>query len=211
MDIKSGIYKITSPTGKTYIGQTMDLSRRENEYKKLYCKGQKKLYYSILKYGWEQHVFEILEKCNLDQLNEKEIFYKQQILDELGWEKTLFCELFDLGGGPKSEETCAKISESNKGISRPRSEETKQKHKQTIKEKGFWGHKLGGKGTPRTKLRKSIVQMSLDNTVIKQWPSISEAELFYSGDKDKDNIAACCRGRQKTAYGYIWRYFEVEN
>lgn len=35
--------------------------------------------------------------------------------------------------------------------------------------------------------------------------SISEAELFMSGDKNKDNIAACCRGKQKTAYGYIWR------
>ena len=131
MDAKSGIYKITSPTGKTYVGQTMDLSRRENEYKKLYCKGQIKLYHSISKHGWGQHTFEILEECDIEQLNEKEIFYKQQILDEVGWEKTLFCELFDSGGGPKSKETRNKISESNKGISRPRSEETKQKHKQT--------------------------------------------------------------------------------
>jgi len=208
---QSGIYKITSPTGKMYIGSTVNLNRRKNEYNKLYCKKQPKLYYSIKKHGWENHIFEVIEECLIEQLDEREIFYKQHFINEFGWSKILFCHLIDGKGGYKSEETKQKMSESNKGISRPRSEETKQKHKQTIKEKGFWGHKLGGKGTPRTKLRKSIVQILLDNTIIKQWSSISEAELFYSGDKDKDNIAACCRGRQKTAYGFIWEYKVIED
>lgn len=207
MDISQlGIYKIISPIGKIYIGSTVDLNRRKNEYNKLYCKKQPKLYNSLKKYGWKNHIFEVIEECLLEQLDEKETFYKQQFIDEFGWKMALFCHLIDGKGGYKSQETKDKISKANKGIPRPRSEETKQKHKQTIKEKGFWGHKLGGKGTPRIKLRKSIVQILLDNIIIKQWSSISEAELFYSGDRDKDNIAACCRGKQKTAYGYIWKY-----
>jgi hypothetical protein len=207
MNLKPGIYRITSPTGKIYIGQTMDLIRREKDYSAAYNrKNTRKIYYSIKKYGWKAHKFEIIEECNIEQLDEREVFYKQQVLNEVGWEQVLFHEIYDSGGGPKSKETCEKISKANKGISRPRSEETKQKHKQTIKEKGFWGHKLGGKGTPRTKLRKPIVQLSLDSIYIKQWSSISDAESFFSGDKDKDNIGACCRGRQKTAYGYVWKY-----
>ena len=204
---QSGIYKITSPTGKIYIGQTRDLIRREKDYKAIYKKNKRKINYSIQKYGWENHKFEVIEECPIDQLNEREIFHKQQVLKELGWDKVLFHEVYDLGGGPKSEETRRKISEGNKGKKKPQSEEHKQKHKQTIKEKGvWWRYKLGGKGVPRTKLQKSTIQYSLNGEFIKRWSSASEAEIFYSKNKDKDNIAACCRGKQKTAYGFIWRF-----
>ena len=44
--------------------------------------------------------------CNTEtQLNEREIFYKQQIINKYGWEVTLFCEIYDSGGGPKSNKT----------------------------------------------------------------------------------------------------------
>ncbi len=204
---QSGIYKITSPTGKMYIGSTINLNRRKNEYDKLYCKKQPKLYYSIKKHGWKNHIFEVIEECLVEQLDEREIFHKQQFINEFGWSKTLFCHLIDGKGGYKSDETKRKISESNKGISRPRSKEATEKAKKTIEDNGgcWWRNKLGGKGTPRIKLRKPVLQISLDNSILKQWSSISEAELFMSGDKNKDNIAACCRGKQKTAYDYIWR------
>jgi group I intron endonuclease len=56
----STIYKITSPSGKVYIGQTVDLRRRLVRYKRADCKLQKALHSSILKYGWESHTVEIL-------------------------------------------------------------------------------------------------------------------------------------------------------
>jgi predicted GIY-YIG superfamily endonuclease len=37
------IYKITSPTGKIYIGQTINLLGRIKSYKHLSCKNQRKL------------------------------------------------------------------------------------------------------------------------------------------------------------------------
>lgn len=204
---QSGIYKVTSPTNKVYIGQTINLSRRESEYKKIQCKAQPKLFYSLKKHGWEQHKFEIVEYCALEQLNEREVYWKKYFINELGWNKVLFCELYDNGGGPKSESTRKKIGESNKGIPKPRSEETKQKHKQTLKDGGFWwGHKLGGKGTPRIKLKKPVLQYDLQGNFIKEWTSQSDAEMNYSKDRDKDNIGACCRGKQKSAYGYLWKF-----
>lgn len=46
-----GIYKITSPSGKIYIGQSVNIERRFLDYKKSLKKSQIKLYNSIKKYG----------------------------------------------------------------------------------------------------------------------------------------------------------------
>ena len=70
-----GIYKITNPKGKIYIGQSINIERRFSEYKRIQCSQSVKLFYSLQKYGIENHIFEILEECLLEQLNEKEENY----------------------------------------------------------------------------------------------------------------------------------------
>ena len=55
-----GIYKITSPSNKIYIGQGIDIYIRWNEYKRLKCKRQPKLYASLKKHGVDNHKFEIV-------------------------------------------------------------------------------------------------------------------------------------------------------
>lgn len=70
-----GIYKITNPKGKNYIGSTTNLKRREKEYKNLKCKNQTLIYNSLKKYGWENHTFDVIEECDLKQLNEREIYW----------------------------------------------------------------------------------------------------------------------------------------
>lgn len=115
--MKIGIYKITSPSNKVYVGQSISLETTwDNRYMNLKCKGQPKLYNSFLKYGAINHQFEILEECSLEQLNERETYYKQIELDKVGgdWKKVLFCDLYDNGVGPRSEETKKKMSESGK-------------------------------------------------------------------------------------------------
>lgn len=73
----TGIYKITSPTGRIYIGQSLDIKRRFTEYKNLHnCKGQPKLYRSLSKYGAGNHLFEIIEKCSIHELNIRERYYQ---------------------------------------------------------------------------------------------------------------------------------------
>lgn len=74
-----GIYKITSPSGKIYIGQSRHcLYRWKYHYSKLHCKRQRHLYNSLLKYGFDNHVFEILERCALEELDDLEIKYIKQ-------------------------------------------------------------------------------------------------------------------------------------
>jgi group I intron endonuclease len=74
--MKIGIYKITNPKNKLYIGKSKDIETRFNSYKKIqHCKQQRKLYNSLKKYGPENHIFEIIEECSYSELNNREIFW----------------------------------------------------------------------------------------------------------------------------------------
>lgn len=70
-------------------------------------------------------------------------------------------------------------------------------------------------GTRKTKLAKLILQLTLDNILVKEWPSIIEIRksLGYA----EAAIIACCKGRLRdshtgniypanSAYGYKWKY-----
>jgi group I intron endonuclease len=70
-----GIYKITSPTGKIYIGQSANIKSRITNYKNARCKCQQKLYHSIIKYGWDIHIFELIHECQESELNDLEAYY----------------------------------------------------------------------------------------------------------------------------------------
>lgn len=73
-----GIYKITSPSGRIYIGQTVNFKERLRHYRQMHCYKQRKLYASLKKYGFEKHFFEMLEHCELAKLNEIERYYQDK-------------------------------------------------------------------------------------------------------------------------------------
>jgi len=70
-----GIYKITNPNNRIYIGQSKNIVNRWNQHKYQYGKNNIILSRSILKYGYEKHKFEIIENCSVDELNQKEIYW----------------------------------------------------------------------------------------------------------------------------------------
>lgn len=74
----TGIYKITSPSGKVYIGQSINIESRIKKYVNCNCKLQVRLYSSIKKYGWENHIFEVLEECNIEELNSRERYWQDK-------------------------------------------------------------------------------------------------------------------------------------
>lgn len=75
MKHKIGIYKITSPSKRIYIGQSINILGRFDRYKKADCKKQIRLHRSLLKHGAEKHKFEILCECKREELNDLEIYY----------------------------------------------------------------------------------------------------------------------------------------
>jgi len=110
------IYRLTNKiNGKMYHGQTTedDIINRWNKYKHLQCKGQKKLYPALKKYGPENFLFEVVDTTPQDQtqLDNMEIFYIAKF-DSMN--NGYNC---DPGGkgGKHSEETKRKISNSQKG------------------------------------------------------------------------------------------------
>jgi len=137
----AGIYKITSPSGKIYIGQSINLEERFYHYQKgKNYKTQTRLRYSIEKHGIENHLFEILHLCAVEELNTQERYY-QEFFDVLG-PNGLNCRLqqSDEKTGKNSTESNKKRSETmkgkNKGARPDVSERNKAVHKgKTISEK----------------------------------------------------------------------------
>jgi len=71
-----GIYKITSPSNKIYIGQSTNVEFRLHRYTYVMPVKQTKLYNSFLKYGVDKHIFECVEECLIENLNERERYWQ---------------------------------------------------------------------------------------------------------------------------------------
>lgn len=251
-----GIYKITNPKGKVYIGQAYSLDERRGEYRRLECKGQTKLYNSLVKYGYSEHIFEIVEECTKDELNIRERYW-QDYYSVIGV-NGLNCILQSTTEKPKqySEETIQKMSVSMKEFIRSDRGQEITKNA-TIKRKHFWTTEEGlrrkvemvskfdyidrnskvdfKKRTANTdynarnskidwkdlqakrvvtmdweakakKCMKPIIQFDKNEIFVREWDSIKEAgETLLI---DRSNISGCCKGKTKTAGGFIWKYKE---
>lgn len=53
--------------------------------------------------------------------------------------------------------------------------------------------------------RKEVYQFSLDGNFIKKWDSIFEALQALNKNTRSSSISECLSGRNKTAYGFIWK------
>lgn len=74
----TGIYKITNPKGKVYIGKANWIERRWHEHLNDKCASSgPKLTNSFKKYGKEAHIFEVVEEVS-DNLLERERYYQEK-------------------------------------------------------------------------------------------------------------------------------------
>ncbi|HWY11633.1 MAG TPA: NUMOD3 domain-containing DNA-binding protein [Bacteroidia bacterium] len=152
-----GIYKITSPSGKINIGQSVNINKRWGDYKNLTnCSEQDRLYNSFLKYGVENHKFEIIqvmEEYDIDELNFYEAFWGG-FYDVTGKNGL---NIRECGGayGRHNEATKKKIGDKHRG--KPKS----PSHIKNMKKPKSEGHKeklrqanLGKKQSEETKEKK---------------------------------------------------------
>ena len=74
-----GIYKIENlVNGKKYIGQSVDIEDRWRDHKWLAnnsYSGKYPLYNAIRKYGLNNFDFSVIEECEINQLNDREIYW----------------------------------------------------------------------------------------------------------------------------------------
>lgn len=210
--MKSGIYKIVNPSGKVYIGQSVNVNTRLKQYKNLKnCQQQRLLYNSFLKYGVSNHIFSIVEFCEISLLNERE-FYRIEIYNclnrKFGLNIRNACSL-----GKHSEETKNIMSNKHKG--KIVSDLTKQKmslaKKQTPTK--YW---MGKKRSQEDILKFKISHIGLINAAkkiecydlqmnkIDEYVSASDAarKLSISRSAIKNNLL----GYSKTCNNKIFKY-----
>ncbi len=128
----AGIYTITSPSNKIYVGQSINLRLRKSYYKRnIEAIGQPKIHNSIKKYGWAAHKFEVIfplkEGVSQENLDYWECFFMKFYRDN-GFE-LMNIQPGGLRGRTITEETRRKMSLSLKGknkLGHPRDEETKK-------------------------------------------------------------------------------------
>lgn len=158
-EIVCGIYKITSPNGKIYIGQALNIYGRWGFHKSSFLKRKSKLNSSFIAHGLENHLFEIVEICLESELNNKEKYYIK-FYDTFETEHGL--NLTDGGNSCRlSEETKNKIKERHKegkcGMhGKKHSEETKVKMSNSAT--GEKNHRFGTKASEDTRLKMSKSQ-----------------------------------------------------
>lgn len=99
-------------------------------------------------------------------------------------------------GQTRSEKTRLKMSKSHLNV--PKSQSHKNKLSQSLKgRKCYWD--------TSSMREKPILQYDLEDNFIRDFSSAQEACLILNLHT-KFNILACCRGKQKTAYGYKWKF-----
>lgn len=155
-----GIYKITSPSKKIYIGQSIDIKERWCHYKCLKDDSQRFLFNSFKKYGIHKHKFEIIQLCKPEELNDLEKYYIQ-LFQTFNHKHGLNLKAGGNGGGIISEDTRKVLSESHKGQiahnkGKTMSKEQYEKCKNTMFQAGSVGIRKGVKLTQKHKEKLRI-------------------------------------------------------
>jgi hypothetical protein len=112
-----------------------------------------------------------------------------------------------------TEETKQKISKANMGKPKPLGfgDNIKENRNHSLISKKLKGRIISddtklkqslAKQNKPSNSSKKILQFSLDNNLIKEWNSITEAKKYII----KGDIQSCVLGKQKTAGGFIWKY-----
>jgi group I intron endonuclease len=226
------IYIITSPSGRSYIGQTIrPIQKRLGEHQRVSseCVAIRK---AIQKYGWDNLDKDWYE-CPDDELNKHEN-WMVNLLD------TLSPGGYNLkeggGNGKPSEESNQKNRESHLGeknhmygkngknnpnygkkesaetkqkkreatLGKTRSSETKQKQKKAKLGTNNPMYGTTGEWCPTS---KRVYQYDLDGTFMNSFGSCDEAGRYLK--KDGAKISECARnknGKHKTAYKFKWSY-----
>lgn len=112
-----------------------------------------------------------------------------------------------LKGQHPTDETRKKLSDVRKG--RIISEETKQKISNSKKGRRYLTdeqyRKIGEKrkGIYNTKCSKKVLQFTLDDEFVREWPSIQECGRNGFNQR---HVCNCCQGKRKSHKGFKWMY-----
>lgn len=201
------IYKIVNKVnGKSYVGQTIhDIKTRFRNHKHASLTQNTYLYKAMRKYGYDNFTIEEIDVANnLDELNNKEIYWIKQLNTKVpnGY------NIVDGGGGIKgyhhTETTKLLLKEKstgNKNASGKHNFSENAKLHISLAHKGkpsnFKAHTEESKS--KLSINHSKKVMCVETNKIYQSCIIASKELEIS-----NHIGKCCNGKRKTCGGYHW-------
>lgn len=204
------IYMYTSPSGKQYIGQTINESSRKSHHKNENVNTETYFGRAIKKYGFENLEYKILIKFKPtpDRIKLKRVLDKLEQRYIKLYQTNIIGYNLNKGGGGDGNLGYAHTEEMKKHLSTivkteeqlnnlllgrgEKSEETKQKISDAQSSK-----------------RKQVEKYDLENNLIDTFSSIADAAKSIGGlvQKTKSNkIGECCSGERKTIYSFIWKF-----
>lgn len=175
------IYYFKSPSGKYYIGQTINEVRRYKEHMSM-SDGSPALNNAILKYGFDSFEYGVITRVECptkedvtEVLNILEMFYIEK------YKSFKYGYNCNIGGGTQSgflhsEDTRKKLHDKNQYLG-----------------KQAWNV-------------RAVQQFSLDGEFIAEFPSLKVAAK--STNSNAPSICRVCLGIRKHHKGYIWKYKE---
>lgn len=230
----TGVYTITNLiNNKIYIGFAKNINKRWIRHKDdlnnniHHCVH---LQDSWNKYGKNQFLFEVLIECEERFLASEEHYWATLLNvhnENYGYNTR---PTHPYGKINQTEETKKKISISNFGKRRTDLERKNMSEKAKLKkDKGYvpWNKdSKGGIVSEEVKLkikhtmlakhlktnngvgvlkRRPVLQYDLNNNFIKEWESLTEASLYFSGNTCS-GINRVCNNKQRKAYNNYWKW-----
>lgn len=215
-----GIYKITNTeNGKCYIGQSRDIEARWQKHLSAYksCPDWE-LYRAFKKYGISKFTFEIIEECQIKELNEREIYWITQY-DSFnnGYNMTLGGEAcngtndktvyqYDLSGYLIGEYKSAHEASRSLNIQFTNICKVCRGERKTAG--GFgWSYEKHDNIQPIKTKRLgdgTVLQFTKDGQFVAEYPTAAEADRITG--INRTTIGLVCKGKGKTAGGFVWKY-----
>nr|DAU46811.1 MAG TPA: intron associated endonuclease [Caudoviricetes sp.] len=204
------IYKISNDVNnKIYIGQTTySLEFRYKQHlRECEKKTHRKLYIAMNEIGIEHFKVETIENCNEQELDEREKYWIRYYNSyKEGYNMTI-------GGNGGSiydidDEEVNKLW--NEGLTVG----------EIAKKYGCRTSSISQRlsGNPSYSVKESIIRSTakpvygydLKGLHLYSFSSAADAERFFTSKSERDNVAGCCRGDQKTAHGIYWSYEKLD-
>ena len=202
------IYEFTNKVNqKVYIGQASDYKQRIRSHKFNLRQNKNTPFYNALKkYGWNNFSINIIEECEEEKLNEREIYWIEE-------KRSLYPNGYNLLEGGKQAKhtdiTKQKISNSRKGIKFSEShienlkkshigyvmpDEQKKKISQSNKGK-IISDETKNKLKYSQPHRKEVGRFDLNGNLITKYESIMDASIDLNCSPG--NVSECCNGKRK--------------
>jgi group I intron endonuclease len=218
MNNNIGIYLLTSPDGRHYVGASTNLKKRKSQFfnssERCFAKNYSGLVDEIKLYPrnlWMHEVLVFCGKDDLDRLEQMWIRLYRSTDPEFGYNKALggkgtlgvshYGEANHMFGKKLSEEHKKKLRESNLG--KKRSVETRKKMSKSN------ARTMRGRFGADNNSAKAINQYDKQGNFIRRWGSIIDAARELGANQKA--IIHCLRGKTKTSFGHIWRYADADN